>query len=284
MRWNLPLCVALLLTPSTAWAQSDDPPLAPAELTPEELADDGSAAPPEEGTLSDAPDPEEAVGPEGTDGSATPTTTSAVTINVREAELRREQEQMLDSTEAAAQQDDPDDQDAEEGLDHELQLGLRGGIGVPFLFALRYSGGSECNSAHDQFCVGVGSTVATFDLSFGVSADIEIVAGGRVGIIGVEPTQTNNVQLLLGLRAYISPEQMAKLYLAPSVILDLTEAGNPPEPNWNAVDFGVRGAFGLQVDLVRYFGLYAEIGVNLMFLRSFTIAPDLQAGLQVRFP
>ncbi len=270
------MCLALLLAPALASAQ------AAAEAEPTE---DGSAAPDttaDAGVEPAADDPAQppAEPREATQDDPMPARgTSSVVINEQERQLQREQEAMLEQTEAETRQDE---EDSSESLDHELQIGLRGGIGVPFLFALRYNDGPPCNATGDQFCLGVGSALITFDLSFGVSADVEIVAGARIGAIGVEPTQSNNIQLLLGIRAYISPESMAKIYLAPSLVLDVTDAGTVT--NWGDVDFGVRGAFGVQIDMLRFLGLYVELGVNILFLRSFGLGPDLQGGFQVRFP
>ena len=46
----------------------------------------------------------------------------------------------------------------------------------------------------------------------------------------------------------------------------------------------MRGEFGAQVDIVRWVAVYAQIGVNILFLRSFGVWGDASAGVQVRFP
>jgi len=288
MRWTCSLCFLLLALPAAASAQDDGaegaaaPPAdedGSAEAAPPP-ADDGAddAAPPADDTTTEAP--REAT----TEDPMPPQGTSSVVVDERQRELEREQAMMREETEEETEEDL---EEADVGLGHLYQVGIRGGVGVPFMFALRYNGGPRCNGSDpmdpDQFCLFVGSTVITFDVSFGVTNDVEIVLGGRIGAVPVEPTENLNGQLLLGIRAYISPESIAKVYFAPSVVLDVT----PPVAavaGWGDVDFGVRGAFGVQVDMFRYLGLYVEIGVNILFIRSFGIAPDVSGGFQVRFP
>ncbi len=281
MRWTSTLCcIALSIAPALASGQAAEGEV---EATPEPAdppADDADEAPPSGPGEATTSDPMPAQG------------TSSVVVDEREAALRREQEEFeAESEEGTGEGTEQEEEEEEDGdsLDHEYQVGLRAGIGVPFMFALAYSGGPRCNGAvetadRDAFCLFVGSTIITFDLSFGVTPDVEIVLGGRIGAIQVEPTQTNTGQISLGIRAYISPESIAKVYLAPSLVLDLTPNGVPIVPNWGDVDFGVRGAFGVVVDPIRYLGLYVEIGVNILFLRSFGISPDVSGGFQVRFP
>lgn len=293
MRWTWTLCFLLLALPAAASAQDDGaeeeaPPADPGETTTEATppADgaDPDEAPPADDATSDGPREATTEDPMPAQG------TSSVVVDERQRELEREQQQMQEET---AEETEEDIEEADEGLNHGMQVGIRGGIGVPFMFALRYNDGPACgglnaDGEYEQFCLFVGSTVITFDISFGVTDDVELVLGGRIGALGVEPTESNNAQMLLGIRAYISPDSIAKVYFAPSLVLDLTPPpGNTADPNlqnWGDVDFGVRGAFGVQVDLFRYLGLYVEIGVNILFVRALGISPDVSGGFQVRFP
>lgn len=280
MRWTCTLCLTILALPALAGAQTEE---APIEIIDDDPAGDDTVAE-EEG-----PPPGDlgTIGPGDGAGGREPATASAsIVVDDRAAELRREQEEMVAEHLEGTRGDD-DEQDESESLDHELQLGIRVGAGVPFFFGLRYSGGPRCDDSNpmdpNTFCVGVGSGIIDFDLSFGVSADVEIVVLGRIGMIGVEPTEQNNIQIGIGVRAYMSPASIFKVYLAPALILDLTPAGTVMS-DWGDVDFGVRGAFGFQVDIVRYVGLFIELGVNILFVRSFGIGPYATGGFQIRFP
>lgn len=190
------------------------------------------------------------------------------------------------SGEDAGRADEADENDetaeADERLDHEYQVGLRFGAGVPFVFALRYADGPRCASNNNTFCVFVGSGLLDGELSFGVTPDLEVTLMGRLGMVGVEPTNERQILLGLGIRNYLSPESMFKFFLGAKLILDVTPAQN--EPGWGPVDVGARGEAGVQLDIVRYFGLYLQLGVNITVLRAFGISPDATGGVQVRFP
>jgi hypothetical protein len=101
-------------------------------------------------------------------------------------------------------------------------------------------------------------------------------------MVGQEPSAQNIMLAGLGIRAYLMPADLFKLYLGARAVLDFTQSGGIS--GWSPVDFGVRGEFGLQVDIVRYIGLYIEIGANVTFIRAFGISPDVTGGVQIRFP
>ena len=190
----------------------------------------------------------------------------------------------LEAEQAAMTDAEPSAVEEEEGehLDHELQVGIRVGAGVPYFFGLRYGRGPPCGPTGETFCHFLGAGFVDIDLSFGVTPDLEITALGRIGMVGVSPTDQNPIVLGLGIRSYLSPSSMFKFFLGARLILDLTSAGTVT--NWSDVDFGARGEVGVQLDIVRYFGLYLQIGVNIAFLRAFGIAADGSGGVQARFP
>lgn len=186
---------------------------------------------------------------------------------------------------AASEADAAPDEATPESLDHLYQVGLRLGAGVPFVFALHYNTGSSppCDAMMSQFCVFIASGVFDGDLSFGVTRDLEITFMGRIGMAAIPPTNQNNVLLGLGIRSYVGPEGIFKGFFGVRAILDLTPGGNGIT-GWSDVDGGVRGEAGVQVDIVRYVGLYAQIGVNITFVRALAIVPDVTGGVQVRVP
>lgn len=249
-------CAAGLARPATA--QEDEEEAAPGGEDAEPM-EEGSDAPP---------------------GQVSVAASTSVVVDEREADLAREQAEMREEAGSEAR---PRPTDHPDSLDHELQVGLRFGAGVPFLFALRYgTNGTPCDEGGNPFCVLVGSGVMDLDLSFGVLPDLEITLMGRYGMAGVEPTASNNIVLGLGIRSYIGPESIFKGFFGVRAILDLTPAGMVS--GWSDVDAGVRGEAGIQVDFVRYFGLYLQIGVNITVVRALAIAPDATGGLQLRVP
>lgn len=262
-----------LALPGAAIAQDGDAPETASE------APDGV----EGGAQADA-DLEANASDEGASGADVPArATSSVEIDPRQDELEAEQAAMTAPRGAVVVVEDDEDEDAGESLDHEYQVGIRVGAGVPFFFGIRYEDGPPCDDDGSTFCFFVGSGVADLDLSFGVTPGLEITAMGRIGMVGVEPTENNVLQTGLGIRAYISPESLFKLFLGARAMLDFTPSGGGVS-SWGDVDFGVRGEVGVQLDVLRYLGFYVQVGVNILFLRAFGISPDATGGVQVRFP
>ncbi|MGE0790198.1 MAG: hypothetical protein AB7S26_31275 [Sandaracinaceae bacterium] len=230
----------------------------------------------------DEAEPDDGDSPEG----EVPTeATTSVTIDDRQAELRREQEAMEAEDRAEAPPPDlPDDEPAE--LSHLYQVGIRVGVGFPAFFGLRYGSGPPCDRPERTFCYFLGSGFIDADLSFGITDDLEITALGRFGFAPTEPTENAQLVFGLGIRSLLMPRDVVKLFLGARVILDATQAGalSTRDFDWSPVDVGVRGEFGVQVDIIRWLGLYAQIGVNILFLRSFGVWGDFSGGAQARFP
>ncbi len=171
-----------------------------------------------------------------------------------------------------------------ETMSHRYQVGLRAGIGIPFMFGLKYKGDNPpCDVAatHQTWCRHFGVGTLDFDLGFGVSDAIELSFDARFGLADEPSWGAPPVSIGLGMRAYGSPEENIKLYFGPRLILDLTSSDLP---NWTGVDFGVRGDMGLQFDFIRYVGMYVQLGLQLTFLRALMFVPDLSIGVQVRLP
>lgn len=169
----------------------------------------------------------------------------------------------------------------DESLDHRMQVGLRVGAGMPYGFAIRYGDGAQCDAAGNSFCHGFGTPLFDVDLGFGVTDSAEVSVSGRFGLTESDVSGTNPIQLGLGVRGYLSPEDLFKLYIGGRVILDITQSNIP---GWDDVDFGVRGEFGAQFDVLRHLGIYIQLGAGIAFIRAFSITADLTAGVQVRFP
>jgi hypothetical protein len=175
----------------------------------------------------------------------------------------------------------------EDSLHHGNQMGVRVGIGFPFVFAVRYGGGAACNDKvgddgePEAFCRHFGAPLLDLVLEYGVTPGVEIGFLGRIGL--TEDVAANNepFQLGFGARVYPSPHPLFKVSLGVRAMMDYTPSDTA---QWKELDFGVRGEVGLQVDFNRYVGLYFGISVQLMFMRSLYFVTDANGGLQFRFP
>ena len=171
---------------------------------------------------------------------------------------------------------------AEEPLDHEGQLGIRAGIAIPYVFAVKYGEGPPCDAVGaETFCRRFGAPLIDLELGFGVSDTVELGATVRIGLSEDDAANARPLGLMFGARAYLSPHGLAKIYLGGRFEMDITSSDTP---EWSTVDIGARGELGLQIDVLRYLGIYLQIGESFRFLRGFYFVTDGSGGLQFRFP
>ena len=199
------------------------------------------------------------------------------------------------STERTQDGDAAVEADAEveaDNFSHDGQFALRVGMALPFVFAVKYGEGPICShnrgddGRYETLCRRVGAPMLDVDLAFGMTEGVELVALGRFGLSGEEPTDNNRIVVGAGIRSYGSPRSQVKAYIGVLVIADLT-ANNPDDPfleDWGPADLGAAGQFGLQIEALRNLGFYIQLGAGLQMLRGLYLIGDIAAGLQVRIP
>jgi len=199
----------------------------------------------------------------------------------REAEAmeRADQEEMVVEPAAA---DEELEGVPEDSLMHLNQVGLRIGLGAPYVFAVKYGEGPRCGEdPGETFCRRLGSITLDAELGFGVSDTVELSILTRFGLNADDAAEARPLTFGFGARAYTAPHSIVKLYFGGRAMLDVTSSD---VPEWSTVDVGVRGELGLQVDLARYVGLYVQLGETISFLRGLYFVTDGTGGAQVRFP
>ena len=245
------LAVAIWVAPAGVWAQTTD----------------------------DVTEGETATGPEAA--------STSVVVDEEQAELERMQRdaemQGQPDASAAVVEAEPEEPAApEDSLHHSEQVGLRAGIAVPFIFAIKYADGPKCDEdGSETFCRRLGATLLDLELSFGVSQTVELSILGRFGLVDDDAAEANPLAFGFGARAYGSPDSMVKLFFGGRVMLDLTSSD---VMEWNTVDVGLRGELGLQIDFVRYAGMYVQVGETIAVLRGLYFKTDAGIGAQFRFP
>lgn len=186
-----------------------------------------------------------------------------------------------------------EDEVATDNFAHEDQIGLRVGVGLPFVFAVKYGEGPICShnlgddGRPETLCRRVGAPLLDLDLSFGITEGVELLALARIGLAGEEPTRNSRLVLGAGIRSYGSPRSQVKAYIGVLVIADLTaaaEMGDPTPRDWGPADIGAAGQFGLQIEAMRNLGFYVQLGAGLQMLRGLYLIGDIAGGLQVRIP
>lgn len=168
-----------------------------------------------------------------------------------------------------------------DSLHHGHQVGIRVGIAVPYVFAVKYGDGPPCDDAGETFCRRLGVALVDVEAGFGVSPSVELSLLARFGLADDEAADTNPLAFGFGARAYGSPHSMFKLYFGGRIMLDLTSSD---AEQWTDFDVGLRGELGLQIDFVRYAGMYLQVAPTVSFLRGLYLVPDVSGGVQARFP
>ena len=214
------------------------------------------------------------------------TTGGSEVVDERQAELERMQREAETDGQPAPAAVVPEPEPAaevppEESMSHEQQVGLRLGAGAPFIFAVKYGDGPFCDDEGNEFCRRFGAALLDLEVSYGLSDTVELSLLARFGLTDDEAADANPLAFGIGARAYTSAHAMFKAFLGGRVMLDATSSD---APEWKSVDVGARGELGLQFDVVRYVGLYAQIGASIMILRALSFAFDATAGVQARFP
>jgi len=171
-----------------------------------------------------------------------------------------------------------------ESRGHQGQFGARLGVAVPYVFAVKYGEGARCDDAGEEFCRRFGAAMLDLEISYGITPTIEISVLGRFGLAEDEAADAAPLALGLGVRGYATADSPAKLYFGGRAMVDLTPLDDETNPEWKSVDVGLRGEFGLQIDITRYAGVYLQLGETLSFLRGLYFVTDGSIGAQVRLP
>ncbi len=223
-------------------------------------------------------DPQTGVSPRdapGTPPAATPTPNGATGHQGRAAERVIEQ---------PAEEDEHDRRS--EDRRHERTVAIRVGAGVPYLFAIKYGDGSPCESADPTaepatFCSRLGEPFLDLELSYSVTNQFEVAGYVTLALTDDDAALAKARIFGIGLRAYTSAEAIVKGFFGTRLVLDLTRSNTP---GFHDFDLGLHGSFGIQIEPIRWMGIYLQGGLSVRVLRNFSFLPEASGGLQFRFP
>ncbi len=257
-----------------------EPVAAPAESRDAAEPPDGAVSGEREGALDDA-DPNE-TGPEDDavpDATATTDTTAADAAQNPPVERERVLETVEDDSAGPAPR-------SLEDRRHIHTFALRFGIGFHYYFGIKYGDGPRCDSTDpavevDEFCHRMGEPFLDLELSYSVANNFAITVSTMLQLDADRIAGNAGRIFGIGVRGYTSEDAIVKGLFGARVILDWTQSD---VDQWSDVDVGLRGEVGLQVDVIRWLAFYMTGGVIVRFLRGFTLLPEVQGGLQVRFP
>lgn len=274
--------VAVVLLGSVARAQ-DDPVPPPVVQDPA----DG----PTETNPTDSTEPEDPTNPDPTDTATDPENDpDADTENDPETETATRDAEPGTGVRVLETLDE-EDQTAPHGFvsgnrRHARMVGVRVGAGFGYLFAIKYTSGSPCESADptmepESFCNRLTEPFLDLELSYSVTDKLEIGAYVMLALTENDAALAKPRVFGLGIRGYTTEESVLKGYFGARVLLDIT---NSAVSTFDDFDIGIRGEFGIQIEPIRWLGIWLGGAVGVQFLRNFTFIPQLNGGLQVRFP
>ena len=223
-------------------------------------------------------------------GSGEVRTSQSRVVDSTQEDLEREQGQTEQERDAARERQEDEER---RRRDHKYQVGVRVAFALPYRFRLEYGGddSAQCDETVGEdddgtFCTGLGEPSLDLSLEFGITDTLELFFLMRIGLVSEDFTGASALNLGLGIRTYTNPTDMVKFYLGAAVMFDVGSTDEPASRvgDFGSFDFGVRGQFGLQVDVIRYLGIYLQVDPQIFFLRYMDTSIGGSIGLQGRFP
>jgi hypothetical protein len=167
-----------------------------------------------------------------------------------------------------------------EPLTHLHQMGLSMNAGSGFRFIVPYEDGLPCGEAGKRVCISHVRAFLELGLSYGVATSLDVIADFRFGLES-DFTTTTDFHFAPGVKYFMDPEGPLKFYATGQLVFDNEDQMTT---RVSSFDFGLRNADGVQYEIGRYFGVFAQFGDTLGFVRWLRIELDFAGGVQGRFP
>jgi len=168
-------------------------------------------------------------------------------------------------------------------LDHRHQTGLSLMPGIGYRIIVPYKDNVDCFDSSDaskRVCTNGVPFFLDFQLSFGVTTRLDLIADIRFGVVK-DISSSRQFAIAPGVRVWLDPDINLKFYTTAQALWDGTDY---PPGSVPSNDFGLRNSNGLMYDMIRNVGLYVQFGESIGFRRWFRIELDAGLGVQVRFP
>jgi len=170
-------------------------------------------------------------------------------------------------------------------LSHKYQFGVAVRMGSGYRVIAPYQE-EDCGELDDQgnkksVCGGMYPLWLEVSPSFGITSTLEVLVDIRIPLDKPSFTNSKGFFVAPGIKYFTDPESAFKFFLTAQIVFESqSQSGNAGLASF---DFGVRSALGVQIDLVRYVGLYAQAGLIFGFNRWMSFLIDFGGGLQVRY-
>ncbi|MCC6750866.1 MAG: hypothetical protein IT371_24625 [Deltaproteobacteria bacterium] len=173
---------------------------------------------------------------------------------------------------------------ARKGLSHKYQVGLGVRVGSGYRIVAPYHeefcGDKDDKGTPKSVCGGMYPFWIEFSPSFGITSSWEVFVDFRLPLATPRFSDARGFFLSPGLKYYTDPDGLFKMFLTFQPVFEFQGQATAGLANF---DFGVRSVLGVNFDVLRYLGLYAQAGVILGFTRWLTFTADFGGGIQVRY-
>ncbi len=164
-------------------------------------------------------------------------------------------------------------------LNHRFQVGAAIRAGTGYRVIMPYNE-EFCGEQDKSVCGSRLPVWLEISPSFGITRSLELLVDLRFALEG-DFTNSKSLFISPGIKYYADAEDLFKFFATGQVVFENQE--QLYNSGLSAFDFGIRSALGLQFDILRYIGLYAQGGVILGFNRWLTFTVDFSGGVQVRY-
>ena len=173
-------------------------------------------------------------------------------------------------------------------LSHQLQFGLALLLGGGYRGTFPYHPDTPCGdakAADNRVCTSRAPSFIDVQPSFGISRSWDVVVDVRLSL-EKDFNNEHPIWIMPGFRYWMDPQSPVKFFTTMQLAYDPSStysAVNAPHPV-SKQDLGIRNSNGLMFEVMRNFGVYAQFGETIGFVRWLTFAVDAGVGVQARVP
>jgi hypothetical protein len=166
-------------------------------------------------------------------------------------------------------------------LSHYLQFGIALLPGTGYRAIFPYQEMINCGEAGKRVCTSRLGTFLDVQPSFGFASHWDVIVDLRFGL-EEDFTGTHEFAVAPGVRYWVDPQEHAKFFATIQAAFDTT-AQHDAQLSHND-DVAVRNSNGFMYEIMRNFGVYAQFGETIGFVRWLRFEIDAGLGVQARLP
>ncbi|HEY4188389.1 MAG TPA: hypothetical protein VGP07_25165 [Polyangia bacterium] len=170
-------------------------------------------------------------------------------------------------------------------LSHDLQFGLAVMPGDGYRIVFPYTKDTtDCGDASHmdaRVCTNRAPFFIDLQPSFGISHSWDVLVDLRFGV-EKDFNTFHQFFVMPGFRYWLDTESHVKFFSTMQLAYDASK--QQPTSKHAGSDLGFRNSNGLMVEIMRNFGVYAQFGETIGFIRWLSFTVDAGIGVQARVP